>query len=118
MSYCSKSQLDLFSISAPTPPEPAAPAPKPTKTTVPAAEVAERTPSPEAPVCKYLNDRAVALRYGVSRPTIWRWVKVLEGFPAPIRVSEGTTRWALGDLEAFDLTHLRSATRSETEAGK
>ena len=118
MSYCSKSQLDLFLASAPTPPEPSARAPKRLRETAPAAKTAKPTPSTPAPVCNYLSDRAVAQRYGVSRPTIWRWVKVLKGFPAPIKVSEGTTRWALGDLEAFDLTHLRAAPRSETEVGK
>lgn len=115
MSYCSKSQLDLFSTSAPTPPSRA---PDPTKTTVPAVQAAERQPSPQAPICNYLSDRAVAQRYGVSRPTIWRWVKVLRGFPAPVKVSEGTTRWVLGDLEAFDLTRLPPAPRSEKEAVK
>ena len=118
MSYCSKSQLDLFSTSAPTPPEPPARAPDPTKNTVPAGQAAEPQPSAQAPVCNYLSDRAVAQRYGVSRPTIWRWVKVLRGFPAPVKVSEGTTRWVLGDLEAFDLTRLPPALRSEKEAGK
>lgn len=51
---------------------------------------------------RYLNIKEVAGRYGVSRATIWRWVKTQPGFPAGICVSPGTTRWALSDLLAFE----------------
>ncbi len=42
---------------------------------------------------RYLSDRQVGERFNVSRKTIWKWVKQREGFPAPLRVSPGTTRW-------------------------
>lgn len=47
---------------------------------------------------RYLSDREVADRYGVSRATIWRWRNADPLFPQPIVVSPGTTRWVLSDL--------------------
>lgn len=49
----------------------------------------------------YLTDKQMAARYGVSRCTVWRWVKKNE-FPAPIRLSEGCTRWRDGDVDAWE----------------
>lgn len=51
---------------------------------------------------RYLSDIKVAERYCVSRPTVWRWAKHREDFPAPLKVSEGISRWRLSDLIAFD----------------
>lgn len=49
----------------------------------------------------YLSDKQVAQRYGVSRPTIWRWAS--EGrLPQPVRLSPCCTRWRLDMLEAFE----------------
>jgi prophage regulatory protein len=59
---------------------------------------------PERP---FLSDVAVAARYAVSRPTIWRWTKAQCGFPQPIKVSSGTTRWRLEDLQRYDLARLQ-----------
>jgi predicted DNA-binding transcriptional regulator AlpA len=67
-----------------------------------AAPVAMR--EPERP---FLSDVAVAARYAVSRPTIWRWTKAQCGFPQPIKVSSGTTRWRLEDLQRYDLALLQ-----------
>lgn len=45
----------------------------------------------------FLTDKQAASRYGISRPTIWRWVN--EGrFPAPVKLGPGITRWRLADL--------------------
>lgn len=52
--------------------------------------------------CSFLCDKEVARRYGVSRATVWRWTKEGRGFPCPVKLSRGTTRWRLEDLEAFD----------------
>lgn len=50
---------------------------------------------------KYLSDKSIAERYGVSRATVWRWVR--EGrFPAPLKIGQGCTRWKLSDLEAWE----------------
>lgn len=49
----------------------------------------------------YLSDRAVAQRYGICRATVWAWVK--EGhLPTPVRLTPGSTRWKLSDLEQFE----------------
>lgn len=50
----------------------------------------------------FMSDREVAERYKVSPPTIWRWVKTLDGFPQPVKLSPGCTRWRSADLEAFE----------------
>jgi|GEM_PF-491330 len=57
----------------------------------------------------------VAQRYGVSRPKVWRWVKSNPGFPLPVHIGPGTTRWYLADLEIWDELHRRSALKG---AGK
>ena len=54
------------------------------------------------PPARFLNVHGVAARYGVSVPTIWRWLKNGMGLPGPIHLSNGTTRWRIADLDAFD----------------
>ena len=50
---------------------------------------------------QYQSDKSVAARYDSSRATIWRWVK--EGrFPKPVKLTNGTTRWKLADLEKWE----------------
>lgn len=49
----------------------------------------------------YLTDKQVAERYSVARCTVWRWVKK-EGFPAPVKLTEGCTRWRDGDVDAWE----------------
>lgn len=51
---------------------------------------------------KYVSDKQVADRFGVSRITIWRWVKVDPTFPRPVAFSPGCTRWKLVDIEAWE----------------
>ncbi len=51
----------------------------------------------------FLTDRQVAARFGVSRPTIWRWTKASDDFPRPVALFQGgTTRWRLADLLAWE----------------
>lgn len=50
----------------------------------------------------YLSVRQLAKRYSVSIATIWRWAKTADGFPKPIELTPGTTRWAAVDLLAFE----------------
>lgn len=52
----------------------------------------------------FLSDREVAARFGVSRATIWRWVAKKAGFPEPVKLSPGTSRWRIEDLWAFEKT--------------
>lgn len=51
---------------------------------------------------RFLSDREVAVRYGVSRTTVWRWVTVYPNFPKPHHVSLGTTRWFLSELSTYE----------------
>ena len=50
----------------------------------------------------YVSDKQVAERYGVSRPTVWRWLKTDSTFPKPISLSPGCTRWRLDEIEAWE----------------
>jgi prophage regulatory protein len=50
----------------------------------------------------YLSDLQLATRYGVHRTTMWRWVTSGSGFPPPVNLSAGCTRWKLSDIEAWE----------------
>lgn len=50
----------------------------------------------------------VAIRYSVSVPTIWRWLK-LGKLPSPYRIGCGSTRWAVSDLDAHDQRLMQGA---------
>lgn len=50
---------------------------------------------------QYLTDKQTALRFSVSRQSIWRWANA-GSFPKPIKLSEGTARWRVADLEKFE----------------
>lgn len=50
----------------------------------------------------YLSVKEVADRYGLSVPTIWRYLKSNESFPKPYKLKGGPTRWRLGDLRAYE----------------
>lgn len=64
----------------------------------------ERNPRTAA----YLSDRDLAVRYGISRPTVWRWAG--NGtLPAPVKLSEGCTRWRVSDIEARDAERFGGA---------
>jgi len=49
----------------------------------------------------YLTDKQIAERYNVGRTTCWRWVQE-QNFPKPIKLSPGTTRWKLSDIEKWE----------------
>lgn len=50
----------------------------------------------------FVSDKAIAERYGVTRPTVWRWLKTDTTFPKPISLSPGCTRWKLDEIEAWE----------------
>lgn len=54
----------------------------------------------------YFQDAEVAHRYGVSRASIWRWVKSDPTFPKPVQLSAGCSRWRLSDLDAWEATKV------------
>ncbi|MCP4316591.1 MAG: AlpA family phage regulatory protein [Hyphomicrobiales bacterium] len=57
---------------------------------------------PRPPPEVYLSVHDLCERYHVSKATIWRWVKDRPGFPKPIKLSPGTTRWRLSELVEFE----------------
>ena len=50
----------------------------------------------------FLSDLQVCERYNIKRATVWGWAKKDSTFPKPIKLSNGTTRWKLADLEAWE----------------
>ena len=50
----------------------------------------------------YLNDKQLSSRFGVTRQTIWRWVRSLPTFPRPYSLSPGCTRWKLAEIEDWE----------------
>lgn len=58
----------------------------------------------------YLSIKEVAQRYRVSASTPWRWANdPATGFPKPVSLSPGCTRWRLSDLEAWEAARSASA---------
>lgn len=49
----------------------------------------------------WLSAKQVCLRYSISQPTLWRWVK-LGRFPSPVKIGPNTTRWRVADLLAYE----------------
>lgn len=48
-----------------------------------------------------LTDQEAGEFLGVSRQTVWRWLKEIDGFPRPIQLGPQTTRWRKSDLERY-----------------
>jgi predicted DNA-binding transcriptional regulator AlpA len=51
---------------------------------------------------QFLTIDEVMKRYGVSHATVWRWVKRNKHFPAPVKLSPGTSRWLESELIEFE----------------
>jgi predicted DNA-binding transcriptional regulator AlpA len=88
--------------SAPAAAEKAAASRKPAHSHGQRRQASQKSPQTAAIV---LRVEQVALRYGVSKPTIWRWVKDNPGFPAPVHIGPGTTAgtsrtWRSGMISA------------------
>jgi prophage regulatory protein len=50
---------------------------------------------------QFLSDKSVAKRYEISRQSVWRWTQ--EGkLPQPVKLTNGSTRWKLTDLEQWE----------------
>lgn len=57
---------------------------------------------------KWITDKDLSQRYGVSRITIWRWVK--SGLiPGPRKIAPNTTRWNVAELDAHDARLLKDS---------
>lgn len=57
----------------------------------------------------YVSDKQLATRFGVSRPTVWRWVKSDPDFPKPVKLSPQCTRWRADQVEAWERSRLEVA---------
>ena len=51
---------------------------------------------------RFLTDKQVGARYGVSRAAVWRWLGAYPDFPRPIAITPGTTRWRLSEIMAYE----------------
>jgi predicted DNA-binding transcriptional regulator AlpA len=49
-----------------------------------------------------LTDKEVAEILKVSKQTVWRWTKVSQSFPKPLKIEKGSTRWRLSEIMAFE----------------
>lgn len=50
---------------------------------------------------RYFSDKALAERFGVTRGTIWAWVRKSD-FPKPVRLSAKCTRWPAEAIETWE----------------
>jgi len=55
---------------------------------------------------RLLDVKQVAHRYGVSRETIWSWMRK-RLFPQPHRITPRCSRWPVAELDAFDAERER-----------
>lgn len=51
---------------------------------------------------RYLSVQEVARRYSISIQTVWRHTKHNPDFPKPIKILNGSTRWRLSQILAFE----------------
>lgn len=51
---------------------------------------------------RFLSVRDVASRYAVSVATIWRHTNENPSFPKPVKILNGSTRWRISDLCAYE----------------
>lgn len=65
------------------------------------ARAAKSSPLGEHVGVAFLTDLDVAHRFRVTRQTIWRWAGSGH-FPAPLKLSAGTSRWRLDEILAFE----------------
>ena len=67
----------------------------------------------------FLTVEQVAKRFGVSRATVWRWVKSVPDFPEPVKLSAGTSRWTEEQLRKFEHhAETRSVDKAQTSGFK
>lgn len=63
---------------------------------------------------RFFSMDEVAQRYGISHASVWRWVKNADCFPAPIKLSPGTSRWSEEQLAEFEYRAALNQTNSKT----
>ena len=61
----------------------------------------------------FFTDKQLGDRWRVTRQTIWKWLREDPTFPRPTRLSTGTTRWRLDEVETWEASRRgRSARHS------
>ncbi|WP_321335273.1 helix-turn-helix domain-containing protein [Breoghania sp.] len=50
----------------------------------------------------YLTVQEVADLFNCTVQTIWRWAREKNGFPRPVKVAAGMTRWRGSEILAFE----------------
>ncbi len=68
------------------------------------AKLAKTDPAQSA----YVADSALAVHFGVSRATIWRWANETT-FPAPVKLSAQITRWRWADVADWESAQATAA---------
>lgn len=54
-----------------------------------------------------LRVESVARKLDVSRGTVWRYTRSLEGFPQPFKLGPRTTVWSEQAIEDFLITRMQ-----------
>tara|TARA_B100000780_G_scaffold251179_1_gene197695 strand:+ start:640 stop:873 length:234 start_codon:yes stop_codon:yes gene_type:complete len=58
--------------------------------------------SPASPGQLYLSASQVANRLGLSRTSIWRYLRDDPNFPQPYRFGKTTRRWSLAEIQEWE----------------
>lgn len=53
---------------------------------------------------RYLSVKEVGARYSISVQTVWRHTKQNPDFPKPVKILNGSTRWRMSDILAFEVS--------------
>jgi len=53
----------------------------------------------------YLSASQLAIRLGLSRTTIWRYLKNDPAFPQPLKFGKTTRRWCLDEVKEWETSH-------------
>lgn len=53
---------------------------------------------------RFLSVQDVARRYAISAQTVWRHTKNNSAFPKPIKILNGSTRWRITDILAYEIS--------------
>jgi predicted DNA-binding transcriptional regulator AlpA len=57
---------------------------------------------------RYLSDKQLAERFGITRATVWRWARSAD-FPKPVSLSPGCTRWRLAEIKDWEAARSAAA---------
>ena len=50
---------------------------------------------------RFLRVNGVAETLGISKSSVWSYVKELEGFPQPFKIGRNVTVWRLSEVESW-----------------